>query len=128
MRMPYFEPTLALGVGTVTAVVIVAAVGVMLVRSHRRRMRAIKALAAARAAEQAAAAERARDRQWLWDSLTPRQMQVATLVAQGKRSAQVAQELNVSVNTIEMHLDNIYDKLDVHTRIDLARLIRELVD
>jgi DNA-binding NarL/FixJ family response regulator len=36
--------------------------------------------------------------------------------------------LSVSETTIEDHLEKIFEKLDVHTRIEMARKIRELVD
>jgi DNA-binding NarL/FixJ family response regulator len=68
------------------------------------------------------------DRTWLWDSLTPRETQVARLVTHGKRNADIARELCISVNTVESHLKHIYAKLNVHSRIELARLIRDLVD
>jgi DNA-binding CsgD family transcriptional regulator len=68
------------------------------------------------------------DRRWLWDSLTAREMQVARLVADGKRNAEVARELCISVNTVESHLKHIYAKLDVHTRVELSRVIRDLAD
>jgi DNA-binding CsgD family transcriptional regulator len=67
-------------------------------------------------------------RTWLWDSLTPRETQVARLVAQGLRNADIARELCISVNTVESHLKHIYAKLDVHSRVELAHLIRDLVD
>ncbi|MBI5303753.1 MAG: helix-turn-helix transcriptional regulator [Chloroflexi bacterium] len=68
------------------------------------------------------------NRTWLWDSLTSRETQVARLVARGMRNADIARELNISVHTVESHLKHIYAKLDVHTRVELARLLRDLTD
>ncbi|MBI5305650.1 MAG: helix-turn-helix transcriptional regulator [Chloroflexi bacterium] len=67
-------------------------------------------------------------RTWLWDSLTSRETEVARLVVQGMRNADIAQELHISVHTVESHLKHIYAKLDVHTRVELVRLIRDLTD
>ncbi len=64
------------------------------------------------------------DRQWVWDTLTEREMQVARLVAQGKRNAEIARELSISIRTVETHLQHIYDKLQVRSRTQLARIIR----
>ena len=68
------------------------------------------------------------DRRWLWDSLTPREMEVARLVAQGMRNAEVARELTISLNTVESHVKHIYAKLEVHSRVELARVLRDLED
>jgi DNA-binding NarL/FixJ family response regulator len=44
---------------------------------------------------------------------------VATLAAQGLANAQIAQELFVTVRTVEMHLTATYRKLDVSSRHEL---------
>ncbi len=55
------------------------------------------------------------------DRLTPRQRQVMQLIAEGNTNAAIAQNLGVSIKTIEKHRTNLMDKLDVH---DLAALVR----
>jgi DNA-binding CsgD family transcriptional regulator len=52
--------------------------------------------------------------------LTPQETSVAQLVAQGKSNRTVAEELVVSVNTIEYHLKNIYAKLGIRSRTQLT--------
>lgn len=54
------------------------------------------------------------------DALTAAQQRVARLVAAGRSNRQVAQELYVTVKTVEGHLADTFRKLDVHRREDLA--------
>lgn len=68
------------------------------------------------------------ERRWQWDTLTPREMEVAQLAAQGKRNSEIARDLHISTRTVETHLKHIYGKLDVRSRTELSRLIRDLVD
>lgn len=67
-------------------------------------------------------------RQWQWDNLTPREMEVARLAAQGQHNSEIARDLHISVRTVETHLANIYGKLNVRSRAELGHLIRDLVD
>jgi ATP/maltotriose-dependent transcriptional regulator MalT len=53
-------------------------------------------------------------------TLSPREREVATLVAAGKRNRDVAAALFLSEKTVESHLARIYDKLGVHSRAALA--------
>ena len=52
--------------------------------------------------------------------LTPQEQIVATLVCQGLTNQQVARQLVLSVKTVGYHLGNVYTKLDVHSRTQLA--------
>jgi DNA-binding NarL/FixJ family response regulator len=56
--------------------------------------------------------------------LTPREREVAALVAEGMTNAQVALRLRLSERTVEKHVSNVLAKLDVGTRTALARVIR----
>ena len=56
-------------------------------------------------------------------SLTERELQVARLVADRKTNPQIAAELFLSQKTIETHLHNIFHKIDVTSRVGLARAI-----
>jgi DNA-binding CsgD family transcriptional regulator len=52
--------------------------------------------------------------------LTPQEVSVARLVAGGRTNRQVADELVVSVKTVEYHLANIYGKLGIRSRHELV--------
>jgi DNA-binding NarL/FixJ family response regulator len=54
--------------------------------------------------------------------LTPREADVLELLQQGRSNAQIAMELNVGVETVRTHARNIYRKLGVKTRRELATL------
>ena len=62
------------------------------------------------------------------NTLTPREVEVARLATQGRRNAEIANELHISVLTVETHLKHIFAKLKIHSRIELATMIRDLVD
>ena len=52
--------------------------------------------------------------------LSPREHEVATLVASGRRNKEVAAELFLSVNTVARHVSAAMRKLDVRSRTELA--------
>lgn len=60
--------------------------------------------------------------------LTPQEQAVATLVADGASNRQVAQELFISVKTVQYHLTHIYAKLGVRTRSELAACFRDFLN
>ncbi|MHB9755810.1 helix-turn-helix transcriptional regulator [Streptomyces sp. BYX5S] len=58
------------------------------------------------------------------DGLTPQELRVALAVGRGVTNHEVAEELFLSVKTVEFHLGNIYRKLEgVHRRAQLVRLL-----
>ena len=57
------------------------------------------------------------------EQLTPHELQIAVLVAQGMTNREAASALFLSPKTIEYHLGQIYRKLDVRGRAQLARLM-----
>ncbi|MFI6504109.1 AAA family ATPase [Nonomuraea typhae] len=57
------------------------------------------------------------------DVLTPQELRIAGLVADGLSSKQIAAQLFLSPRTVEYHLYKIYPKLGISTRTDLARLV-----
>jgi DNA-binding NarL/FixJ family response regulator len=54
------------------------------------------------------------------DDLTKQEISVLALVAQGWRTAKIAQELNVSPRTVETHLSHIFQKLNISSRTEAA--------
>jgi DNA-binding NarL/FixJ family response regulator len=57
------------------------------------------------------------------DSLTPAERRVATAAAGGATNREIAQNLFVSLRTVEMHLTNTYRKLGASSRTELATAI-----
>jgi two-component system nitrate/nitrite response regulator NarL len=53
-------------------------------------------------------------------ALTEREIDVLRLVAQGFSNPHIAQQLNITVNTVKVHLRNILDKLQVDNRTQAA--------
>jgi DNA-binding CsgD family transcriptional regulator len=56
-----------------------------------------------------------------WQSLTDTELRVAAIVAEGLTNAQVAERLFVSRHTVDFHLRQIFRKLAVRSRTELAR-------
>jgi DNA-binding NarL/FixJ family response regulator len=55
------------------------------------------------------------------EQLTAREIDVLRLLAQGYTNKQAADQLNLSVRTVEFHRANITGKLNLHSRVDLVR-------
>ncbi|GGK79084.1 transcriptional regulator [Planomonospora parontospora subsp. parontospora] len=56
-------------------------------------------------------------------ALTPQELRIAGLVADGLSSKQIAAQLFLSPRTVEYHLYKIYPKLGIGSRTELARLV-----
>jgi len=57
--------------------------------------------------------------------LTPREIEIVRMVADGLQNKVIAEHLYVSECTIKVHLHNIYEKLKVNSRLQLARYARD---
>ncbi len=57
------------------------------------------------------------------DDLTPQELQIAVLLAGGKTTRETATALFLSPKTIEYHLRHIYQKLAIHSREELRRML-----
>ena len=62
--------------------------------------------------------------------LTPRQLEVLRLVAQGLRNSEIAERLTISEQTVKTHVAHLLEKLGVASRLQAARYAigRKLVD
>jgi DNA-binding CsgD family transcriptional regulator len=58
-----------------------------------------------------------------WESLTESERCLAELVAEGLTNKQAAARLFLSRHTIDAHLRHIFRKLEINSRVDLARLV-----
>ena len=58
------------------------------------------------------------------DLLTPREADVLELLQEGATNAQLAHSLSIGIETVRTHARNIYRKLGISSRRDLARLSR----
>jgi len=61
-----------------------------------------------------------------WDSLTDAELQVASLAAAGHTNRGIADRLFVSPHTVNTHLRHVFGKLDITSRVDLARAVERL--
>jgi DNA-binding NarL/FixJ family response regulator len=52
----------------------------------------------------------------IFDDLTPRELEVLTLIAEGLSNNEIAQELVISEKTVKNHINNIFSKLHVNDR------------
>ena len=57
--------------------------------------------------------------------ITEREYEVIALIKKGLTNKEIASELNISVNTVNNHIANIFAKTEVRSRIDLLNLLQE---
>ena len=60
-----------------------------------------------------------------WESLTDTERATARLVAQGLTNQQVADQVYISTHTVAFHLRQVFRKLDIRSRVELARIAFE---
>lgn len=58
-------------------------------------------------------------------NLTPRQLEILALLSKGLSNKEIAVKTHLSTRTIDMHLRNIYDRLNCRTRTEAARIAFE---
>jgi DNA-binding NarL/FixJ family response regulator len=60
-----------------------------------------------------------------YKDLSDREMQVLQVMAEGKTNKEIGYELGISQKTVEKHLESIYTKLKVNSRVEAAVLAVE---
>ncbi len=62
----------------------------------------------------------------LVEPLSPRELEVLRLVDQGLTNQQIAEKLSVAPSTVKTHINNIYGKMGVESRVQAVRRAQEL--
>lgn len=62
----------------------------------------------------------------LWDTLTPREQEVARLAARGYMDAEIARALTIESTTVRAHMRQVRRKLGIHSRHQLRAIVRYL--
>jgi len=62
-----------------------------------------------------------------WAKLSPQELQVAQLAAQGLSNRDIGARLYLSHRTVGSHLNQVYPKLGVHARTELRRVLGDTV-
>jgi LuxR family maltose regulon positive regulatory protein len=62
----------------------------------------------------------------LIEPLSLTEIKVLRLLISGRQKSEIARELGVSINTIKTHVNNIYNKLGVHNKVEAVNIARRL--
>lgn len=62
------------------------------------------------------------------ERLTSRERDVMALILQGKLNKVIADELGISMRTVEVHRSNVFSKMGVRSAVELARLLENVKD
>jgi DNA-binding NarL/FixJ family response regulator len=57
------------------------------------------------------------------EALTERELEVARLIVDRRTNAQIAAELFLSPKTVETHIRHLFQKLEVSSRVEVARVV-----
>lgn len=69
--------------------------------------------------------KRETEMQLITQILTPRELKLVNLVAGGLSNKQIAEKLYITEGTVKVHLHNVYDKLQVKSRVALTLYAQE---
>lgn len=64
--------------------------------------------------------EESKNKQATHVKLTPREIDILKLIAQNKKTKEIAELLFISVNTVQSHKKNLYSKLNIHSVSELV--------
>jgi RNA polymerase sigma factor (sigma-70 family) len=59
-------------------------------------------------------------------SISPREQEVLRLIGAGCSNREIADRLSISESTVKTHVGNIYDKLNVNSRVQAITSAKEL--
>ncbi|MCZ8104711.1 MAG: response regulator [Burkholderiaceae bacterium] len=62
------------------------------------------------------------------ERLTSRERDVMALILEGKLNKIIADELGISMRTVEVHRSNVFSKMGVRSAVELARLLENIKD
>ena len=79
-----------------------------------------------RSAEQLHAQQVQKSLTELVDGLTEREREVMHCVVEGLPNKLIADQLDISVRTVEVHRSRVFEKMDVKSAVELANLLREI--
>jgi two-component system response regulator DctR len=57
------------------------------------------------------------------NQLSPREREVMALILEGKLNKVIADELDISMRTVEVHRSNVFEKMGVRSAVELATLL-----
>ncbi len=58
---------------------------------------------------------------------SPREKEVARLLAKNKSRSQIARELNISTNTVKTHVSTIYEHFGINSREEMTAIVRQVI-
>lgn len=58
-------------------------------------------------------------------ALTPRELEIVRMAASGARNRDIAERLSITEGTVKIHFHNIYEKLEIDSRVGLALWARD---
>lgn len=60
-----------------------------------------------------------------WESLSPRERDVAALICLGYTNQEICRRLNIALGTVKTHITNIFRKFEVNSRYELRYLLSQ---
>ncbi len=58
----------------------------------------------------------------IFNNLTQRELEILEILSQGMPNKEIANYLGITENTVEQHLKNIYEKLNIQNRTEATAL------